>query len=827
MSSVYHSSSSPSLAKFSPATSSRPSLSFSPVHLNSSTNHFSGPDAVKGKDIWVKLRFDVQCTAVSRSRTTEYEYADSLKSDLPAVINWQEILESDKKGENTKLHSSIKIIKCINSIREMFGSMDDGEITVSAYDTAWVALVEDMNQPGIPQFPSSLQWIVNNQLSDGSWGDDKLFLAHDRILNTLACVIALKSWNVHPEQMERGLLFIRENISKLGDEEMEHMPIGFEVAFPSLVEIAETLNIQIPKDLPILQEIYAQRDLKLSRIPKDIMHKVPTTLLHSLEGMAGMEWDKLLKLQCQDGSFLFSPSSTAYALMQTKDDNCLNYLSRIVQRFHGGVPNVYPVDMFEHIWVVDRLERLGISRYFKSEIKECMDYIHRYWTNKGICWARNTRVNDIDDTAMAFRLQRLHGYSVSQDVFKNFESNGEFFCFVGQSNQAVTGMFNLLRASQVLFPEEKLLEDAKKFSVEFLRGKQAKNQVFDKWIITKDLPGEVGYALDVPWYASLPRLETCFFLDQYGGEDDVWIGKTLYRMPHVNNNIHLELAKLDYAKCQTIYQLEWNQMKEWCAYSNLEKFGMSEKSLLLSYYLAASSLYEPESSNLRFAWAKTEALIETIRSYFGNVENSGEQRKAFVQDYMKTTDNLPYANHGRYKSPRKKLLGTLVGILKQLMLDAMVAHGIDIHHQLHQAWGMWLLTWQEEGDVDKAKAQLLEQTINICAGRLTSEEILSHPQYKTLSNITNQLCHQLGPFQYGQLQNEDSFDTQMKGITAMEIESSMQELVKLVLCNSPDGLDSELKHTFYTLARTFYYTAYFNPITINGHISKVLFGSRM
>lgn len=60
-------------------------------------------------------------------------------------------------------------------------------------------------------------------------------------------------------------MFINENISKLEDEEMEHMPIGFEVAFPSLVEIAETLNIQIPKDLPILQEIYAQRDLKLSR----------------------------------------------------------------------------------------------------------------------------------------------------------------------------------------------------------------------------------------------------------------------------------------------------------------------------------------------------------------------------------------------------------------------------------------------------------------------------------------------------------------------------------------------------------------------------------
>lgn len=40
---------------------------------------------------------------------------------------------------------------------------------------------------------------------------------------------------------------------------------------------------------------------------------------------------------------------------------------------------------------------------------------------------------------------------------------------------------------------------------------------------------QVGYALDVPWYASLPRLETRFYIEQYGGEEDVWIGKTLYR----------------------------------------------------------------------------------------------------------------------------------------------------------------------------------------------------------------------------------------------------------------------------------------------------------
>ncbi|KAM0037104.1 putative ent-copalyl diphosphate synthase [Helianthus debilis subsp. tardiflorus] len=295
------------------------------------------------------------------------------------------------------------------------------------------------------------------------------------------------------------------------------MPIGFEVALPSLIDIARKLKIDIPDDTPALKEIYARRNLKLTKIPMEVLHKVPTTLLHSLEGMAALEWEKLLKLQCKDGSFLFSPSSTAFALMNTKDEKCLQYLTNIVTKFNGGVPNVYPVDLFEHIWVVDRLQRLGISRYFESEIKDCVEYVYKYWTKNGICWAKNSNVQDIDDTAMGFR------------VFRQFEKDGRFVCFAGQSTQAVTGMFNLYRASQVLFPGEKILEDAKKFSYDYLKEKQLKNKLLDKWIIAKDLPGEVGYAINIPWYASLHRLETRCYLEQYGGDDDVWIGKTLYR----------------------------------------------------------------------------------------------------------------------------------------------------------------------------------------------------------------------------------------------------------------------------------------------------------
>ncbi|KAG6645194.1 hypothetical protein CIPAW_08G105500 [Carya illinoinensis] len=570
----------------------------------------------------------LRCCPKSKAGTDQ----DGFQHSLP-VIKWRAVVEyhTDREADHD-------VKERVDSIKRMLSSMNDGEISISAYDTAWVALVQDVNGSGLPQFPSTLRWIANNQLPDGSWGDDEIFLAYDRILNTLACVIALKSWNILPEKYEKGISFLNENMSKLESDNDEHMPIGFEVAFPSLLEIARRLNIEIPYDSPIFQDIYAKRNVKLERIPRDILHKLPTTLLHSLEGMPDLDWEKILKLKCQDGSFLFSPSSTAFAVMQTKDLNCLNYLKRVVRRFNGGVPCVYPVDLYEHIWTVDRLQRLGISRYFQPEIKECINYVSRYWTHKGICWARNSKVYDIDDTAMGFRLLRLHGHEVSADVFQHFEKGGEFCCFGRQSTQAVTGMFNLYRASQVLFPGEKILEDAKQFSSNFLRERQAANQLSDKWIIMKDLSGEVWYALQVPWYASLPRVETRFYLEQYGGKDDVWIGKTLYRMPFVNNKTYLELAKLDYNDCQVLHRMELDGIQKWYEDCNLGEFGLSKRALLLGYFLAAASIYEPERSRERLAWVKTIALVETIASYF----DKEEMRRAFLNEFTKNINPRDY-----------------------------------------------------------------------------------------------------------------------------------------------------------------------------------------
>ena len=77
------------------------------------------------------------------------------------------------------------------------------------------------------------------------------------------------------------------------------------------------------------------------------------------------------------------------------------------------------------------------------------------------------------------------------DVFKHFEKGGQFYSIPGQMTHAITGMYNLYRASELMFPEEHILADARKYTGNFLHQRRITNTVVDKWIITKDLHGEV------------------------------------------------------------------------------------------------------------------------------------------------------------------------------------------------------------------------------------------------------------------------------------------------------------------------------------------------
>lgn len=83
----------------------------------------------------------------------------------------------------------------------------------SSYDTAWVAMVPLRGSPQAPRFPQCVEWILENQQDNGSWGIYQFDSSVNKgiLLSTLACVLALKRWNVGREDIRSGNLHIHNS----------------------------------------------------------------------------------------------------------------------------------------------------------------------------------------------------------------------------------------------------------------------------------------------------------------------------------------------------------------------------------------------------------------------------------------------------------------------------------------------------------------------------------------------------------------------------------------------------------------------------------------
>uniref|UniRef100_A0A0E0HFB1 Terpene synthase N-terminal domain-containing protein n=1 Tax=Oryza nivara TaxID=4536 RepID=A0A0E0HFB1_ORYNI len=65
--------------------------------------------------------------------------------------------------------------------------------------------------PQSPCFPQCVEWILQNQQEDGSWGQPGA-VNKDALLSTLACVLALNTWNVGPDHIRRVPAIYPDNV---------------------------------------------------------------------------------------------------------------------------------------------------------------------------------------------------------------------------------------------------------------------------------------------------------------------------------------------------------------------------------------------------------------------------------------------------------------------------------------------------------------------------------------------------------------------------------------------------------------------------------------
>ncbi|KAH9306200.1 hypothetical protein KI387_010604, partial [Taxus chinensis] len=190
-------------------------------------------------------------------------------------------------------------------------------------------------------------------------------------------------------------------------------------------------------------------------------------------------------------------------------------------------------DLFQCLSMVDNLQRLGIDRHFRKEIKAALNYVYRHWDERGIGYCREFPNSNLNRTALGFRIFRLNGYDVSAGVLNRFKGeNEEFLGPTCQSEGDIKCILNLFRASLVAFPGEKVMEAAKAFSRRYL---EEALQHIESFTLSR----EIEFNLENAGHNSVPALESKNYMDIYGANMS-WANKSIFRKKV------LELAKLDF-----------------------------------------------------------------------------------------------------------------------------------------------------------------------------------------------------------------------------------------------------------------------------------------
>lgn len=668
--------------------------------------------------------------------------------------------------------------------KELLRNLGDGDISPSAYDTAWIARIPSSENPNQPMFPQALQWVKENQWSDGSWGTKDIEHYHDRVVCTLSCIVALRVWEPNSRQIERGENYIRENLKNLDTD--SHATVGFELIFPELLSTAQKLGLDLPYDSPIIETIETVRQLKLSKIPIPYVYARPTTLLHSLEGLGDrIDCHKVLKHQADNGSFLNSPSATAFVYMNTGDENCLKYIQQMLDLFNGGAPVNYPIDLFERLWVLNNIYSLNLQRYFQEEIKPHIDYIENHWSEEtGMVWSRYVQTPDIDDTAVAFKLLRLNGKDVSQNVFKNFYNGKNFFCFPGELDASLSHLISL-RETALHFGED-LLDQAEQFTKNFLAEKLESNKLDDKWYYrnsnnTRDI---VANTLSKKRFFNAPFIQKQKNIKLYRGTTacDYWIDKTIYTLPNVNSPLFLKIALEENDFVKQTFGKELKKLQNW---TNAHLEGIHPNQVNSTYFIACNLAPEPDQGDTRQLLSKVSLWLFAIDELFNSDDSFNEQRTELISAFFQNDKTRLIA---QYPDPEyREKLGELAVVIRGLLQEAMLVEESYIKSRFEQTIQEHLKKISHLGpsfDMDYARLSIgallaLELTYTRMSG--LSQELLESEDYKYLLRTSDDILKILNDIKLYEPELSENQEEKVAILFTEFYETKMKELYQFCL----------------------------------------------
>uniref|UniRef100_K3YYW0 Uncharacterized protein n=2 Tax=Setaria italica TaxID=4555 RepID=K3YYW0_SETIT len=476
----------------------------------------------------------------------------------------------------------------------------------SSYDTAWVAMVHAKGAPQAPRFPLFVEWILQNQHNDGSWGLghlDPCSLGKDAISSTLSCILALKTWNIGDEHIRKGLCFIEKNSSYIMDEKCS-APLGFNIIFPGMIRLGIDLGLEFPLKQSDVDGIFRLREIEL-RQSMALGRKA--YMAYIAEGLADVQdWDGVLTYQSKNGSLFNSPSATAALAIHGHNANALKYLEFLVNKLGSSAPTIYPSNVHSQLCMIDVLQNMGISYYFAYEKNNILDMTYRSWLQYD-----EEIIMDMETCAMAFRLLRMHGYDISSDAMSHFADESRFQeSLHGHINDTKT-LLKLYKASQVcIYEDECNLQNIGSWS-----GKLLHEQLSSNRLSIPIMRHEVEGALKFPFHlATVGPLEHKRNIEHFNTKG-IRMQKSAFLACQAAEDI-LALATQKFHISQSLYKKELGCIERWAKEAGLNRFKFTRAVSLDLPIFMASTIFPPELYHASIAWIQNSILTTIVDDFF-------------------------------------------------------------------------------------------------------------------------------------------------------------------------------------------------------------------
>ncbi len=349
----------------------------------------------------------------------------------------------------------------------------------SPYDIGWMARLKD--DGGGPRWPYLIDWLIENQKSDGSWGGEIEYY-HDRIICSLIAIIALKE-NGHSleaqQAIKRGEHYVWNHLHLLRRDPFELA--GFELIIPTLLLEAQGLGLDVPLHTCGYGEI---QTAKLRLIPSDMLYSPYISTVYSLEFL-GRDGDvsQIQKAKTAIGSIGNSPATTAYylGLCQSQDKQALDYLETVAKHDQGTI-TVYPFKIFELVWVLNNFLYTGLP-VTEFITQDQLLALREQIGARGVGFDETFTVTDGDTTSVTYRVLASAGLEPDPKGLLYFENKekGVFRTWDYERNVSVSANAHALEALH-LMPDYPNAAHIKEKVIVSLLGNQILNMYWtDKW----------------------------------------------------------------------------------------------------------------------------------------------------------------------------------------------------------------------------------------------------------------------------------------------------------------------------------------------------------